>query len=96
MQEWIKTRVARHKFLRGGTYLPFLTQPGAHTVAVFRCGCCRFDTEKVSFLSPTTRIASGIMTRRTFTSAAGKILRRELRDRAKAELLAESRMKAKL
>ncbi|KAF7795577.1 hypothetical protein EIP86_006739 [Pleurotus ostreatoroseus] len=56
VQEWIKSRVARHKFLRGGVVV----------------------VDSVP------------------KSAAGKILRRELRERAKVEVEAESKLKAKL
>lgn len=56
VQEWIKSRVARHKYLRGGVVI--------------------IDAVP--------------------KSAAGKILRRELRERAKAEVAAATPVKAKL
>lgn len=95
VQEWIKSRVARHKFLRGGTCLPPPIALRADVSAVSRCGYCGLDTQEVSTI---VHIYARIhlTDASDFLSAAGKILRRELRERAKAEVEAESKLKAKL
>jgi acyl-CoA synthetase (AMP-forming)/AMP-acid ligase II len=66
VQKWIKTKVARHKFLRGGVVV-IETIPKRYV--------CGFLDECVAFVDQSAAY-----------SASGKILRRELRDRAKEEL----------
>jgi hypothetical protein len=79
VQKWVTTKVARHKFLRGG-------------VIVIDAVPKRWD----ALLFPLPLAAD----RPFYCSAAGKILRRELRDLAKKELAgrdpADNLVKAKL
>jgi 4-coumarate--CoA ligase len=75
VQEWIRNRVARHKYLRGG------------------CVVIDIIPKRYSF-SMSSLLLSGILMQTGGYSAAGKILRRELRVRAAKEL--EGTPKARL
>jgi 4-coumarate--CoA ligase len=80
IQKWVEGRVARHKFLRGGKRFP-LTKDDTDAasqqgVAVIDVVPKRYEDSIQSFL--------GVLM--ILYSAAGKILRKELRTRAKIEL----------
>lgn len=80
--KWTESKVASHKFLRGG--VQHLITPILILIIVrSRHRCDIRNPEKVSTPS------SLLLTRLTrHNSAAGKILRRELRERAKREFTA--------
>lgn len=73
VQKWIQSRVARHKFLRGGVVVVDVI-PKRSVSPIFN-GLI-MESEAYLFLQ-------------LISSPAGKILRRELRDRARKEFEAE-------
>ena len=96
VKKWIRTKVAQHKFLRGGELLRRYS-PSHALSNLFNSRCCgnRCHPQEVRSWS-----LCGLVVFATSFSAAGKILRRELRYRAKEELAGrdpyDNRVNAKL
>lgn len=101
VQEWTAMRVAKHKYLRGGKY-PESTLLAAILIwqsvlySAMQVSWLLMSSRKGETCTGTWRQCPSKRNYLSASSAAGKILRRQLRDRAKEELKAGQKRKAAL